>query len=141
MRASDEPEAAHHATYLLTVWREGGGATWRAALRSAEGGDRLGFADLEQLAAFLLRLPERRTPPVAPESLGPAATKALIRRFVEEGVNQGRLEVIDDLLALTELARDQATAGLALKEVLRTYRAVSDAHWTIEEQVVEGDRW
>jgi hypothetical protein len=45
---------ASHCTYLLTVWREGGGAVWRAALRPAGGGERMGFADLEQLAAFLL---------------------------------------------------------------------------------------
>jgi hypothetical protein len=51
-----EPERPGHRrhTYLLSLWQEGG--TWRAALRPADGGPRQGFGDLEQLAAFLLRL-------------------------------------------------------------------------------------
>lgn len=61
---------ASHCTYLLTVWREGGGAVWRAALRPAGGGERMGFADLEQLAAFLLRLPDQSDAPGTPGHLG-----------------------------------------------------------------------
>ena len=42
--------------YLLTLLREEDGGRWRATLRPAGGGPRLGFADVEQLAAYLLRL-------------------------------------------------------------------------------------
>jgi hypothetical protein len=49
--------------YALRLWREHAGAPWRAALRPADGGDVLGFADLEQLAMYLLGLADRRTPP------------------------------------------------------------------------------
>ena len=59
-----EPSDHRRQTYLLSLWREG--RTWRAALRPADGGPRQGFADLEQLVAFLLRLQDER--PVA----GPA---------------------------------------------------------------------
>jgi len=43
-------------TFLLTLWREREDGPWRAALRTADGGVRLGFGDLEQLAEFLLSL-------------------------------------------------------------------------------------
>jgi hypothetical protein len=42
--------------YLLSLWRETPAAPWRAALRLAGGEERIGFADLEALALFLLRL-------------------------------------------------------------------------------------
>jgi hypothetical protein len=54
MPASGRPGSRDRYTYLLSLWREG--TTWRAALRPADGGPRQGFGDLEQLAAFLLRL-------------------------------------------------------------------------------------
>jgi hypothetical protein len=43
-------------TFVLTLWRERDGEPWRAALRPPDGGARLGFASLEQLLAFLMRL-------------------------------------------------------------------------------------
>ncbi len=42
--------------YVLRLWRETAHAPWRAALCPAGGGARIGFADLEELALFLLRL-------------------------------------------------------------------------------------
>jgi hypothetical protein len=42
--------------YLLSLWRETPNAPWRAALRPAGSQERIGFADLEALALFLLRL-------------------------------------------------------------------------------------
>jgi hypothetical protein len=48
-------------TYLLSLWQEG--TSWRAALRSAPGGPRKGFGDLDQLMAFLLRLQDERPMP------------------------------------------------------------------------------
>lgn len=50
-----EPEERHQLTYVLRLWREHPAAPWRAALRSAASGDMRGFADLEELVAFLQR--------------------------------------------------------------------------------------
>lgn len=49
-------DGANHQVYLLTLWREAPGAPWRAALRPSGDQERIGFADLEALALFLLRL-------------------------------------------------------------------------------------
>jgi len=49
-------DPACHQVYLLTLWRETPNAPWRAALRPAGRQERLGFADLEALARFLLSL-------------------------------------------------------------------------------------
>src|SRR5436309_12854709 len=72
---------------------------------------------------------------------GPAAGKALVRRFVDEGVNQGRLDVIDEVLSPEYPPLDPHRDGRAqMKELLSLYRgAVPDACWIIEEQVAEGD--
>jgi hypothetical protein len=53
-------DPACHQVYLLSLWRETPAAPWRAALRPAGGEERLGFADLESLALFLLRLNDSR---------------------------------------------------------------------------------
>ena len=49
-----------HYTYLLSLWQEG--RAWRAALRPADGGPRLGFGDLDQLMAYFLRLQDEPGP-------------------------------------------------------------------------------
>jgi hypothetical protein len=46
--------------YLLGLWRETTGSPWRATLRQAGSETRIAFADLEQLALFLLRLVDER---------------------------------------------------------------------------------
>jgi hypothetical protein len=50
----ERPGSRDRYIYLLTLWPEG--RTWRAALRPSDGGPRVGFGDLEQLVAFLLRM-------------------------------------------------------------------------------------
>ena len=44
-----------YLSYLLRLWQEGGSerALWRASLERPQGGDRLGFASLEDLYAYL----------------------------------------------------------------------------------------
>jgi hypothetical protein len=42
--------------YLLRLWREAGGAPWRLSLREASEGEAIGFADLDDLVIFLLRM-------------------------------------------------------------------------------------
>ncbi len=50
-------ELPPYVSYLLRLWQETGGATthWRASLQDAQTGQRVGFADLENLFSFLRR--------------------------------------------------------------------------------------
>jgi hypothetical protein len=63
MSPSERAEQQRSYTFVLTLWREREGGPWRAALRPADGAARLGFADLQQLAAYLLGLADQRAPP------------------------------------------------------------------------------
>lgn len=47
-------------SYLLRLWRAEGGAgfNWQASLENTETGKRIGFANLEQLFAYLMDLAE-----------------------------------------------------------------------------------
>jgi hypothetical protein len=56
MSPNDRLDQPRTRTFLLTLWREREDGPWRAALRAADGGVRLGFGDLQQLAEFLLSL-------------------------------------------------------------------------------------
>jgi len=51
----------YHISYLLRLWRtdEPGNLNWRASLEIPESGKRIGFANLEQLFAYLMDLIER----------------------------------------------------------------------------------
>jgi len=70
-----------------------------------------------------------------------AAAKTLVRRLVEEGVNQGQLEVIDQVLVPTSPSVIPGSDGPAsVKQLLAAYRgAIPDAHWTIQEQIADGE--
>jgi hypothetical protein len=48
-------EAPNYVSYLLRLWREKGGQTtwWRASLQDPHSGERVGFAHLDELVAFL----------------------------------------------------------------------------------------
>jgi hypothetical protein len=48
-------EARDYVAYLLRLWREKGGGTtqWRASLQDPHSGERVGFADLEELFDYL----------------------------------------------------------------------------------------
>ncbi len=50
----------HHLSYLLRLWRTEGlrDSEWRASLEIPETGQRIGFANLEQLFAYLMDLIE-----------------------------------------------------------------------------------
>lgn len=68
-------EPLPYRAYLLRLWQAdrvaGGCAGWRASLEDPRTGERLGFASMEQLFAFLLAItesaadPRRTTPPAA----------------------------------------------------------------------------
>ena len=77
--------------------------------------------------------------------MGLAENKAVINSFVEDVLNQGRLERADELVALDFVELDplpgQQAGREGLKEVLASFRtAFPDIHWVIEEMVAEGDK-
>ena len=48
------PERRDYFSYLLRLWRVGKQkAVWRASLESPHSGERIGFASLDELIAFL----------------------------------------------------------------------------------------
>ena len=53
---SNQPAQTDYHAGLLRLWREGEGGAWRVSLQPIDGGERIGFAELEQLFAYLRRL-------------------------------------------------------------------------------------
>ena len=77
--------------------------------------------------------------------MGLAENKAVIGKFVEEVLNQGRLERADELVALDFVELDplpgQQPGREGLKQVIAAFRtAFPDIDWVIEEMVAEGDK-
>jgi predicted ester cyclase len=71
--------------------------------------------------------------------------KALVRRFNEEVYNRGNMDVADELLAPNFVSRDALTGEEASREDLKRDIAEqaagsSDLHFSIEEQIAEGDK-
>lgn len=71
--------------------------------------------------------------------------KVLIRRFVEEVFNQGRLEVVDEIVAPHFMRHGTSTLALLGSESLKQTaalwrRAFSDVHSAIDDIVAEGDQ-
>jgi steroid delta-isomerase-like uncharacterized protein len=71
--------------------------------------------------------------------------KAVISTFVEEVINQGQIERVDDLVAVDFVEVDafpgQQQGRDGLKQVINAFRtAFPDIHWVIEEMVGEGDK-
>jgi len=71
--------------------------------------------------------------------------KALVRHFNEEVYNRGNLNVADELLAPSFVSRDALTGEEASREDLKQEIAEqaatsSDLHFSIEEQIAEGDK-
>jgi hypothetical protein len=62
-------EEQRHISYLLRLWpvRSEDGIVWRASLESAHTGDRIGFASLDALFAFLRGRTDAEPGAVAPE--------------------------------------------------------------------------
>lgn len=74
-----------------------------------------------------------------------AGNSGVLDRFVEEVINQGRLEVADEIVALDFVELDplpgQRQGREGLKEVIAMMRgAFPDIHWVVEETVEQGER-
>jgi predicted ester cyclase len=75
----------------------------------------------------------------------PEENKALVRRFIEEFYNRGNMDVADELLAPNFVARDALTGEEASKEgykleIAEQAAVSSNLHFTIEEQIAEGEK-
>ena len=75
----------------------------------------------------------------------PAENKTVVNRFVEEVINQGRLEQADELVVADFIELDplpgQQPGRVGLKEVIGQMRAAfPDIHWVLDEQVAEGEK-
>jgi predicted ester cyclase len=71
--------------------------------------------------------------------------KALVRRFFEEAINQGNLDVADELLAPDFVDHDVIPEKVAdiedvKRNVAELQASFSDYHFSVEEQVAEGDK-
>ena len=72
------------------------------------------------------------------------ANKTVVRRMVEEGWNQGNLNVVDELLAADAFDHhdsDVPSFPEHMKEQITLFhRAFPDFHFAIEDMVAEGDK-
>jgi steroid delta-isomerase-like uncharacterized protein len=73
--------------------------------------------------------------------------KTVSRRFLEEAWNKGNLAVLDEIIATDHVNSGPNTIpGLpngpeGVKQLVTTYRnAFPDVHFTIDEQIAEGDK-
>jgi steroid delta-isomerase-like uncharacterized protein len=72
--------------------------------------------------------------------------KSLVRRFFEEVCNGRRADVAGELFSADHRYHDPSGPGVgsgpeAMAEFMAAYYgAFPDAHWTVEEQIAEGDR-
>ena len=71
--------------------------------------------------------------------------KAIARRSLEEAWNKGELAVIDEIVGPNFVNHDPANPGVrgpeGLKQLVTMYRtAFPDTHFTIEDQMAEGDQ-
>jgi steroid delta-isomerase-like uncharacterized protein len=72
--------------------------------------------------------------------------KSSVRRVFEEGWNEGRVEVVDECLAIDAVDRHEFTddapnAPAHLKSIIAMFRAaLPDLHMAVEDLIGEGDR-
>ena len=76
----------------------------------------------------------------------PQENKAIIRRFLEEIFAGGNLELVDELFAPNFVLHDpsvpqEVRGPEGIRQYITMYRtAYPDTHFTIEDQIAEGDR-
>jgi steroid delta-isomerase-like uncharacterized protein len=70
----------------------------------------------------------------------------ILRRFIEEGLNRGNLDVVDELIAPNFVEHEELPPGSpegreGVRHYLRTMRqAFPDLHGTVGDEVVQGDK-
>ena len=74
-----------------------------------------------------------------------AGSSAVVERFVEEAINKGRLDVMDEIVAADFVELDplpgQRQGREGLKEVIAMMRAAfPDIHWVTEETVEQDEK-
>ena len=74
-----------------------------------------------------------------------SGNRAVVQRFLEEVINQGRLEQADEIVAEDFVELDplpgQRQGREGLKEVIGMLRtAFPDMHWVVEEMIAEGEK-
>lgn len=76
--------------------------------------------------------------------MGTVENKAVPRRFIEGAFNEGKLAVIDEVIApnyVNHVAGTEIHGQDGMKQFVTTYRtAFPDCRYTIEDQVAEGDK-
>jgi steroid delta-isomerase-like uncharacterized protein len=75
----------------------------------------------------------------------PTDNAAIIQRFIDEVINQGRYEVCDEIVAQDFLELDplpgQRQGREGLKEIIAMLRsAFPDIHWITDESISSGDK-
>jgi steroid delta-isomerase-like uncharacterized protein len=75
----------------------------------------------------------------------PTDNAAIIQRFIDEVINQGRYEVCDEIVAQDFLELDplpgQRQGREGLKEIIAMLRsAFPDIHWNTDESISSGDK-
>jgi steroid delta-isomerase-like uncharacterized protein len=82
-----------------------------------------------------------RSRPVQPEE-----NKTVVRRFLEEIFTAGNLELVDELFAPDYVLHDpvvpdEVSGPEGMKRYVSMYRsAYPDTHFTVEDQIAEGDK-
>jgi len=72
--------------------------------------------------------------------------KAIVRRLYEEVINKWNMAVVDELIATNYIDHDQRPEQVArgpesFKQVVTMFRtAFPDLHFTVEDQIAEGDK-
>jgi steroid delta-isomerase-like uncharacterized protein len=79
------------------------------------------------------------------KTLSEAQNIATLERFVEEVINQGRVEAADELVEENFVELDplpgQQQGREGLKDVIRMMRSgFPDIHWIVEETIASGDK-
>ena len=74
-----------------------------------------------------------------------SGNRAVVQRFLEEVINEGRLEQADEIVAEDFVELDplpgQRQGREGLKEVIGMLRAAfPDMHWVVEEMIAEGEK-
>ena len=74
-----------------------------------------------------------------------SGNRAVVQRFLEEVINEGRLEQADEIVAEDFVELDplpgQRQGREGLKEVIGMLRAAfPDMHWVVEEMIAEGEQ-